>query len=277
MNNKMRKWSIRAGIILPVLLILGLATATQWSALRSQTNTNPPNGAQGQNRKLSKLDMETVPLVDYDGSQTNDPERQSKNHRHGGVSGFVEKAYRGEESVLINDWEVGLPALPVDRSDSVVLGKVVGAQAFLSDDKSGIYSEFKVLVDNVLKGDALLTPGSSIVAERLGGRVRLPSGRTVVYRLIGQAFPQLNGTYVFFLKKENGQADYSILTAYELKGGRIIPLDGSNVELTSTWRFDKYKDVDEQQFLGELRDAIAKSSKSSKSSPSIQGKGQNVP
>ena len=75
---------------------------------------------------------------------------------------------------------------------------------------------------------------------------------------------------MFFLKKENGQADYSILTAYELKGGRIIPLDGSNVELTSTWRFDKYKDVDEQQFLGELLDAIAKSSKSSQS---IQGKG----
>jgi hypothetical protein len=216
--------------------------------------------------------METVPLVDYDGPQTNDPQRQSKNQRHGGVSGFVEKAYRGEESVLINDWEVGLPALPVDRSAAIVLGKVVGAEAHLSDDKTGIYSEFKVLIDKVLKGDdhALLIPGTSIVAERLGGRVRLPSGRTVVYRLIGQAFPQLNGTYVFFLKRENGQADYSILTAYELKGGRVIPLDGSNVELTSTWRFDKYKDVDEQQFLGELLDVIAKSSKSSQSTP---GKG----
>src|SRR5258706_6075140 len=131
MNNKMRKWSIRAGIILPVLLILGLATATQWSALRSQTNTNPPNGAQGQNRKLSKLDMETVPLVDYDGPQTNDPERQSKNHRHGGVISFFEKAYRGGESVLIYRWEGGLSALPVDGRDSGGLGKVVGAQALL--------------------------------------------------------------------------------------------------------------------------------------------------
>lgn len=53
---------------------------------------------------------------------------------------------------------------------------------------------------------------------------------------------------------------------YELKGGRIIPLDGSSVELTSTWRFDKYKDVAEQQFLSELLDLIAKSSRS------IQGK-----
>ncbi len=272
MNNKIGNWRLKAGIILPLLLILVAAAATQWSALRSQTETNPGTSAQSKNRKLSKLDMETVPLVDYDAPQSADLERQSKNRRHGGISGFVEKTYRGGESVLINDWEVGLPALPVDRSDAIVLGKVVGAQAYLSDDKTGIYSEFKVLVDKVLKGDdhALLSPGTSIVAERLGGRVRLPSGRTVVYRLIGQAFPQLNGSYVFFLKKENGQADYSILTAYELKGGRIIPLDGSNVELTSTWRFDKYKDVDEQQFLSELLDVIAKSSKSSRP---IQGKG----
>ncbi len=260
MNSKRSNWRIKAGLVFPFLLILVLAAA-QWSALHSQSETNEIKSAQNKNRKLSKLNPDTVPVVDYNASQATDSGRQKKNRRHGGVSGFVDKSYKGGESVLTNDWEVGLPALPVDRSDAILIGRVIDAQAYLTDDKTSIYSEFKVVIDKTLKGDEqALSPGTPIIAERLGGRLRLPSGRTNVYRVIGQAFPQLNGRYVFFLKRENAEGDYSILTAYELKGGRIVPLDGSSIELTSAWQFDKYKDVDEQQFLNELQELIVRSS-----------------
>ena len=51
------------------------------------------------------------------------------------------------------DWDVRLPALPVERSTAVVIGMVKSAHAYVTPDKTGLYSEFQVATDTVIKND----------------------------------------------------------------------------------------------------------------------------
>ncbi len=137
-----------------------------------------------------------------------------------------------DQIYVINEWDVNLPALPVDQSAAVIIGQVIDAQAFLSEDRTNIYSEFTIRTDAVFKNDpaAPIKAGESISAERLGGRALLFSGKVVVSQVNHQDLPRIGRNYVFFLNHllpTNGQMDDGlfILTAYQINGDTIIPLD----------------------------------------------------
>jgi hypothetical protein len=140
---------------------------------------------------------------------------------------------------------------------------VVDAQAYLSDDKTGVYSEFSVRIEEVLKNDSLTPsfPGSLVVAERYGGRVRFPSGRVTFYGNREQGMPRQGGRYIFFLERSDQQ--YSILTAYELLSGRIYPVDGSNAPgRDSAYSVGAaYENADATRFRNEVQRAITEYSK----------------
>jgi hypothetical protein len=68
---------------------------------------------------------------------------------------------------------------------------------------------------------------------------------------------------LFFLKYNEEGQDFSILTAYELRAGRVFPLDGldRNGKVFEAYAaYQKYKDVDEATFLAEVREAIGSAS-----------------
>lgn len=154
------------------------------------------------------------------------------------------------------------PALPVNRSDAVVIGEVAGAKAYLSEDKTNIYSEFTVRINDSLKNNSAppLSLGDSITTIRGGGGVRFPSGKVIQRGFGGKPLPRTGRKYLFFLKRNEAEQDYSIITAYELRAGRVTPLDGidltgSIVEELSTHQ--KYNGADEVDFLREVREVIA--------------------
>lgn len=161
---------------------------------------------------------------------------------------------------LIVDWERGLPAFPVARSAAVLIGEVSSTNAYLSEDGTGIYSEFSIQVDEILKNDLLntITVGTSIIAEREGGRVRFPSGKIVTAQVNRQDMPRPGRRYVFFLTctdlNGNDAEGYYLLTAYELREGRVIPLD----KVQEGHPINQYKGISEQDFLTELRAVIAR-------------------
>ena len=103
-------------------------------------------------------------------------------------------------------------------------------------------------VDEVLKGNEELLSG--IVAEREGGRVRFPSGVIFRYFVDGRGIPKVGHRYLLFLKQLD-DGDFSIVTGYELVGGRVAPLD-----VTGVVPFAKYKGADETEFLSLVRDSI---------------------
>lgn len=160
-------------------------------------------------------------------------------------------------------WPPQFPALPVAQSDAVVIGEVTDAKAYVTDDKSTVYSEFNVRIIKVLKNDnqVPLSPGVSIVAERPGGRVRYSSGHISRFSLTGFGMPRVMREYVLFLTRNDEEGTYHLVTGYELRNGRIFPLDKTTSSETD---FDAYIDMDEAAFFNQLNTAIAVSSSDSR-------------
>lgn len=182
-------------------------------------------------------DFSNFPLVDLHAQPPTEPKsKATRDLKARKYSRQYGKAI-GEETNQIfstSDWDLRLPALPVERSAAVIIGTVSGAEAYLTPDKTGVYSEFAVKVDSVLKEDPTkqLTGGDTISMERKGGRVRMPSGKIAVSWTNHQDMPKVGSRYVFFLTHDFEVAgdtydDFYLLTGYELKDGKVFPLDKS--------------------------------------------------
>lgn len=207
-----------------------------------------------------KLDDEATPLVEYAPSTKTpvDEERRQKNKRHDGrdvVSLDVDP--RAGEAVVHS--EVFVPDLPFELSDLIVEGTVTDSNAFLSEDKTGIYSEFTISVTDVLKSSQSVSVNKHdvITTERFGGRVRFPSGQTVRYKVSGTGSPRRNVKYLLFLRTMD-DGNYRIITAYEMRGGKVLALDGSRIDYIRGGEpvFDKHNGKEWQYFLEEVRKAL---------------------
>lgn len=154
------------------------------------------------------------------------------------------------------------PALPIMQDSFVVIGEVTDADAFLSDDKTRIFSEFSFKVEDVLKQNAEqpVATGEIVTIERAGGKVKLPSGK-MLHRLIdGNPMPKVGKRYLIFLKYDKETDSSYILTGYELEAGKVVPLDGLGVDdkiVESYENFQQYNGVDEDSFLNTVKNAIS--------------------
>lgn len=185
--------------------------------------------------KLSKKEFDdaATPIVDYDVTNTtsSDSKRIEKSARYNNRA--LVKADVGTKAVevLIDSHDLlGLSDLPVTQSDLVVEGKVIDSAAYLSNDKSAVYSEFTIRISDVVKtaGGLDVSKNDTIVMERLGGRVRYPSGKVIRYTVVEQGSPMVGKKYLFFLMRGD-QNSYKILTAYEIQGNKVLALDGSQL------------------------------------------------
>ena len=209
-----------------------------------------------------------LPIVDFDAPETNDLRHKAKGDRYNHQSSQpIKEAPSISGRVWSNHWARGLEALPIDRSDTILVGTITDAQAHLSNDRTGVYSEFGVQVEEVLKQDpakSRIEVASAIYVERFGGAVRFSSGTIQKYETIGQGMPRRGERYLLFLKRLDDEPSFSIVTAYELGYDlKVSPLDGAQVgEGNETYPFDKYKGFDSTLFLQIVRAALAEKSKS---------------
>jgi hypothetical protein len=163
----------------------------------------------------------------------------------------------GEDAVMtIHDWAAPLDPFPVAPSAAIVAGTVLSGKAFVSKDRTYVYSDYQVRVDRVLKQDASasLAVGEQIVVSRAGGTIRFPSGHIRNYLTSGEGFPTIGCQYLFFLGKPNfPQHEYEqiIGSLYQLSDGKVHPLDTEQLPL-----FDDMSDV---AFISKVEQVIAKS------------------
>jgi hypothetical protein len=204
-----------------------------------------------------------LPIADYAAPEPLNPDdsvkRRKRNKLHDHQSGeSIKEAPYPVERIWSSHWAREVPAIPVSQSDVILIGTVVDSQAYLSADKTGVYSEFGIHVDEVLRGIGTNTLNYPVVSvERFGGAVRFASGVIQKYRTSGQGMPRKGRRYLLFLKKIDQDDDFSILTAYELRGEKIVPLDGSSQQGNERLAFDSYKGADVIPFLKIVRDAIS--------------------
>jgi hypothetical protein len=153
---------------------------------------------------------------------------------------------------VIKDYVEKLDPFPASRSAAVVIGTILSSKAYVSKDRTYVYSDFQVRVDEVLKQDSPmnLVVGGRIVASRGGGTIHFPSGRTNDYVNHGEGMPAIGSQYLFFLARPSiiTEPEYQIVTggAYELRNGMVHPLDDSSLELDNT---------SEQELVSKVRTA----------------------
>lgn len=190
------------------------------------------------------------PVAEAEEAEPNDPVKKAKlkkqKQRYDKDAPFTDPGPKDEELAFRPEWQFNFPALPVTKSDVIVAGQVLNAEAHRSANKMNVFSNFEVRVDEVLKGH--LNVGNVINIQRIGGFVKYPGGRKVLFRLSGNGMPGVGSRYIFFLNAVDD--DYAILTAYELVADRVAPLDNSA-------QFQVYKGVSEISFIATLRDTIS--------------------
>ena len=190
------------------------------------------------------------PVVEADETEPNDPVKKAKLKRqkqhYDKDAPFTNPGPKDEELAFRPEWQFNFPGLPVVKSDVIVIGQVLNAEAHRSDNKMNVFSNFEVRVDEVLKGN--VNVGNVITIQRIGGFVKYPGGRKVLFRLSGNGMPGVGARFAFFLNVLD--EDYTILTAYELVADGVVPLDNST-------QFQVYKGVSEISFIATLRDAIS--------------------
>jgi hypothetical protein len=252
--------SLRMTVVLLSILILTVISSALSS--RSQEPRQPRSAPSQQQIEQEQREEERLrsqfPVVDYDAPENPDPKERSKRK---------EKNKHFDKRTLVSDDPTprvaavarviegyDLPALPVAQSGLIIRGEVLNSQAFLSNDKSGVYTELRVNIQKVIKNSlpVQVNQGELITVEREGGIVRYPNGHQRLHQLAGEGMPAVAKQYVLFLRATEQSENYYLLTGYELSPSGVLPVDYSQ-------RFKSYEGYDVEAFLSAVLSASQRS------------------
>jgi len=152
------------------------------------------------------------------------------------------------------------PAFPT-TSDVIVIGTVWEAKAYLSEDRTDVYSEVSLSLQEILKAapQYQLKIGGMVTSDRSGGAVRFPSGKILRRGFWGRGIPSTGHRYLLFLEDE-GDSGFSIVTGYELTGKGVVPLDGIEGDRFSVFsNYERLRNTNEALLLDAVRKAISES------------------
>ena len=248
------------------LLLVLIAITLSFSLVRrnyffvqAQAVEQPPGNQKDTRAERYKEAKRHFPTVDYDEPNLPDTEenraKKEKKKRFNELGNWVYATTEPHirETLSASGGFLHIPALPVAKSDIILIAVVGEAKANLSENRRNVFSEFKITVETVQKtSNEQVREGSVLTVDRMGGSVKYPNGQTILYRRSGIYMPKIGGRYLFFLNSIN-KHDYGILTAYELTEAGAIPLDMSS-------QFFDLEGKSEAQILREVRDLILNSS-----------------
>jgi hypothetical protein len=234
-----------------------VVTATLSTFSKHNRAPQPGQGQQHDQRRKAEEFVNRLPVADYNEPEPSDHEELQRRREKGAKYDKPEITVDADSEVVVGSthWASGLPAFPLSQSNTVVVGTVTEARARMSNNKKGVYSEFTLEIEDVLKndGDKSLKSDAAVSLDREGGRVRLPSGKVGIYYIPGQGIPLVGRRYLFFLSGKKS-AGFTIVTGYGLHEGKVTPLDIPGIGHP----FTKYDGADEQPFLDEVRAVIAR-------------------
>lgn len=219
------------------------------------TNLNPnrtPPAEIKDNRDLTKYGMvvyDAPPIAD----QIELDKRKQKNQRYDNQEWVYKTITNPRTAGVGKVTDVPPPPLfPVEESSIIVSGEVVSVATFLSNDKRGVYSEFTIKVDDLLKSDGASKDAlKDVVVDREGGVVVYPNGQRVLYQSSERTLPKLGSKYIFFMTKDSKSTNYKILASYAIDGDSIWQMEIGRP-------FDEFKNANKATFLEVVRAKLAR-------------------
>jgi hypothetical protein len=214
------------------LLIILLATTSVSLFRRTEMFVGYANGQDDPKAERSNKARRAFPTADINEPDSDDSEKgrpKKEKRRRFDAWQFVSSKPEPwiAESVLSPEGYLDFPALPVNESDIILIAIVSSSEAHISGNRKGVFSEFNLAVQSVLKGNQEFTEGSLLTVDRVGGYVKYPNGQRILFRVNGVNMPQVGARYLFFLSTRR-KPDFIIKTAYELTPQGVVALDFSD-------------------------------------------------
>jgi hypothetical protein len=268
------KWKTITTISVIVVLFISVGTTL---IIYSQKQANQNNPSQkNQQEKDTQIQEKDVPIANYNESLPSNIEERTKREKKNKSRNLILEEPDNPKRFMITEKTESFygtiphhspvePAIPAKRSDAVIIGEVTNAKAYLSEDKTSIYSEFEISNTKVLKNTTSesLSIEKPILISREGGGVRFPSGKVISSFIYGKPMPQIGRKYLFFLMYSDDRG-FSIITAYELGTGQVLPLDGIMPQNGKVIRqlagYQSFKGISEADFLNQVKEAVENNS-----------------
>ncbi len=110
--------------------------------------------------------------------------------------------------------------LPQDLADAIVVGKIVGVQAFLSNSRGAIYTESTVRIEEAINSRQTVSLSSTLVIVQEGGTIITSAGKTLTQEVRGGGKQlEKGGEYLFFLRSLPALHSYGCRKAWQLANG----------------------------------------------------------
>jgi hypothetical protein len=257
---------IRLLILLAILLTAAVAES-RFAAVAQQAGklTDTPEATLQElgAAKPSPADQDAIDEAQQPLDVEQQVSRAAKNRRYN--RGGRDLTTLAEAGLSVSEIGCGTvqPLLPTAYTPVILIGTVTGAQPYLSEDRSFVYSEYMVQVEAFLKheGAALPMAGDRLIVDRTGGVLRLRNGQIIRYHSsgTGMARPlQVNERYVLFLNRIHDGADLMLGTGFQLRDGKAYRLGqqaGQELLVGSIPGIDSELS-DEEKFIRAVRRAI---------------------
>lgn len=192
--------------------------------------------------------------------------RRAKNRRYdaGGIDLTVELPKNS--AIFFEHIWPAVRFIPAEDSAVVVVGRVIKVQPYLSDDRSRIYTEMTISVDDFLKRNEQsgVTTNKTVMIDRLGGALELKTGRIVRddTQIDNLGNLKLGRRYVIFAQAINEGNDLSLIKSYELIDGKVFTNNSRASRLISTVAGVPSTWEDEGVFVKAVREAAGPNSDS---------------
>jgi hypothetical protein len=226
----LKNWTVS---LMVSIFLMGTASS---SSVLAGYSSGPPTGCSS--KQTSTRQTRNNGEVVEEAPEPSDPQtrasRLAKNMRYniGGRNLTVASKNLGpdeeEDRFVEHYWLSGAQLFPTSESAIVVLGTLSSAQPYLSEDRSNIYTELTLRVDEILKNDSAspVAPNTSIVADLQCGALRRASGQVVRLDIPNRGPGRLRPgqRYLLFVRRIHEGKDLAIVTGFELRQGQVYGL-----------------------------------------------------
>jgi len=149
-----------------------------------------------------------------------------------------------------------LSPVPVQESDTVIIGQILSFQPHSSADHTHLYTELTIRVEQRMKGAEQADAGKTIALLFRGGRLRLPGGREISEEFVPSNYHLAENTrYVMFLNYFAPMDCFQVVKTWELRNGKAVPTAMEDVAEANN-RNSRYASINEGDFIQLIKQAL---------------------